>query len=112
MGHIKQESLFESKGKKHLISLELIQHVFKTVMGLFDDEQVEALSHWIDYREHYNFDDTYDTFYHNPEYVHKCEEYNWNGVKECINYNIAQKVKSFIQWMNMSIYYMIIFLSL
>ena len=47
MGHTKQESLLESKRKKHLISLELIQHIFKTVMGLFDHEQVEALYHWI-----------------------------------------------------------------
>ena len=55
MRHTKQESLLESKGKKHLISLELIKHVFKTVMGLFDDKQVEDLSHWIHYREYYNF---------------------------------------------------------
>ena len=101
MGHTEQESLFNSKGKKHHISLELIQHVFKIVMGPFDDEQVEALSHWIHYREHYNIDDMYDTFHHNPEYVHKCEKYKWNHAKECINPNIPQKVKSFIQWMNM-----------
>ena len=75
MGHTKQQSLLESKRKKHLISLEFIQHVFKTVMGLFDDEQEEDLSHWIHYRGHYNFDDMYDTFCHNPEHVHKCEEY-------------------------------------
>ena len=42
MGHTEQESLLKSKGKKHLISLELIQHVFKTVMGLFDDKQVNC----------------------------------------------------------------------
>ena len=44
MGHTQQESLLESK-EKHLISLELIQHVFKTVMGLFDDKQVDHLIH-------------------------------------------------------------------
>ena len=47
MGQTEQESLLKYKGKKHLISLELIQHVFKTVVGLFDDEhdeQVESLS--------------------------------------------------------------------
>ena len=37
--------------------MDLIQHVFKTVMGLFDDKQVEKLSHWIQYRGYYNFDD-------------------------------------------------------
>ena len=41
MGHTKQESHLKSKEKKPLISLDLIQHVFKTVMGLFDDKQVE-----------------------------------------------------------------------
>ena len=71
MRHTEQESLLKSKGKKHIISLELIQHVFKTVMGLFDDKQVEDLSHWIHYRGSYNFDDMYDTFHHNPENVHK-----------------------------------------
>ena len=42
----------------------------------------------------------YDTFFHNPEDVHKCEEYKWNGVKDYISPNTTQKVKSFIQWMN------------
>ena len=70
-------------------------------MGLFDDKQVEELSHWIHYRRYYNFDDMYDTFCRNPEDVPKCEEYKWNGVKDYISPNIAQKVKSFIQWMNL-----------
>ena len=43
----------------------------------------------------------YDTFHQNPEDVHKCEEYKWNDVKDYIIPNIAQKVKSFIQWMNL-----------
>ena len=84
-------------------------------MGLFDDEQVELLFHWIHYRGYYNFDDMYDTFCHNPEYVHKCKDYKWNGLKDCINPYIAQKVKSFIKRMNMKddiIYDMTIFLSL
>ena len=101
MGHTKQESLLESKGKQHLISLELIQHVFKTVTGLFDDEHVESLSHWRHYESYFNFDDLYDIFCHTPEYVHKCEDYKWNGIKVCISPNIARKVKSIIQWMNM-----------
>ena len=101
MAHTEKESILKSMGKKHHIPLELIQHVFKTVMGLFDDKQGEDLSHWIHYREYYNFDDMYDTFCHNPEDVHKCEEYKWNGEKDCISLNITQKVKSFIQWMNM-----------
>ena len=74
MGHTEQESLLKSKGKKHLISLELIQHVFKTVMGFFDYKQVEDLSYWIHFRGYYNFDDVYDTFCHNPENVQKHEE--------------------------------------
>ena len=70
-------------------------------MGLFDDEQVEVLSHWVHYRRYYNFDDMYDTFCHNPEYVHKCTEHRWNGAKQHIIPSIAPKVKSFIQWKNM-----------
>ena len=97
MGHTEQESILESKGNKHLISPGLIQHVFKTVMGFFDGKQVEDLSHWIHYRGYYNFDEMYDTFCHNPENVHKCEEYKWNGAKDYISPNIAQKLKSFIQ---------------
>ena len=47
----------------------------------FDDKQVEDLSHWIHYRGYYKFDDMYDTFHHNLEDVHKCEEHKWNGVR-------------------------------
>ena len=43
----------------------------------------------------------YDTFCHNPENVHKCEEYKWNIAKDYTSPNIVQKVKSLIQWMNM-----------
>ena len=74
--------------------MDLIQHVFKIVMGLFDDKQVEKLSHWIHYRGHYNFDDMYDTFHHNPEDVHKFEDYKWNGVKDYISSNIVHASSS------------------
>ena len=47
MGHTEQESHLKSKGKKPFISMDLIQYVFQTVMGLFNDEQLEKLSHWI-----------------------------------------------------------------
>ena len=37
MGHTEQESYLKSKGKQPFISMDLIQHVFQTVMGLFAD---------------------------------------------------------------------------
>ena len=51
MGHTEQESHPKSKGKEPLISMDFIQHVFQTVLGLFDDKQVEKLSHWIQYSD-------------------------------------------------------------
>ena len=101
MGHTKQELHLESKGNEPLISVDLIQHVFQTVMGLFDDKQVEKLSDWIQYRGYHNFDDIYDAFCNDPEDVHKYEDFKWNGAKDYIGSNVVQKVKSFIKWMNL-----------
>ena len=51
MGHTEQEPHLKSKSRKLLISMDLIQHVFQTVMGLTIDEQLEQLSYWIEYRD-------------------------------------------------------------
>ena len=50
MGHTEQESHLKSRGKKLFISMDLIHHVFQTFMGLFNDDQLEKLSHWIQYK--------------------------------------------------------------
>ena len=98
---MEQEPHLESKSRKLLISMDLIQHVFQTVMGLTIDEQLDWLSYWIEYRGYHSFDALYDCVHNNPENVHKSEDFKWNGVKDCICFNTVQKVKSFIQWMNL-----------
>ena len=97
MGPTEQESHLESKGKKVFIPVDLIQHIFQTVMGLFNDEQLENLYHWIQFRGYETFDDMYDGFHHNPEDVQKYEDFKWNGVKDYIGPNIVQKVKKLHQ---------------
>ena len=101
MGHTEQESHLESKGEEHFIPMHLIQHVFQTVMGLFNDGQFEKLSHWIQFRGYGTFDDMYDDFCHNPEDDHKYEDFEWNGVKDHIGPNIVLKIKGFTKWMNL-----------
>ena len=76
MRHTDQESHLESKGEKCFIPMDLIQHVFQTVMVLFNDEQLEKLSHWIHFRGYETFDDMYDDFRHNPEDVHSMKILN------------------------------------
>ena len=40
MAHTEQKSLHGSKGKKHPIPMELYQHVFDTVLGICQDDQL------------------------------------------------------------------------
>ena len=101
MGHTKQESHLESKGKKHPIPMDLIQHVFQIVMGLLNHGQLEKLSHWKQSRGYENFDEMYHDFHHNPEDIQKYGDFEWNGVKDHIGPNIVLKVKGFSKWMNL-----------
>ena len=43
MSHTKQNSFHGSKGKEHHIPMELYQHVFDTVLGIFQDDQLETI---------------------------------------------------------------------
>ena len=48
--HTKQKSFHRSKGKNHPIPMELYHHVFDTVLGIFEDDQLESIYNWISYR--------------------------------------------------------------
>ena len=100
MVHTEHKSLCGSKGKKHAIPMELTQHVFETVFSMWDDDQIESISHWVHYRGYLSFDDMYDQFCLNPENIEKYNEYKVNGVKEYLNSNITHKIKTFIKWMS------------
>ena len=80
--------------------MELLQYVFKTVLGMWNDDQIESFSHWVHYRGYFSFDDMYHHFHHNPDNIDKYDEYKVNGVKDHLNSNILHKIKTFFIWMS------------
>ena len=100
MVHTKHESLHGSKGKKHAIPMDLIQHVFKTVLGMWNNDHIESLSHWVHYGGYFSFNDMYDHLHCNSDNIDKYDEYKVNGVMDHLNSNIMHKIKMFIDWMS------------
>ena len=92
MAHAEQNFLHRSKGKKHPIPMELYHHVFDTVMGIFEDDQLEDIYNWISYRGFLNFNDLHKQYDHNPESIKQEGEYKLNGVQKHLNSNIIQKI--------------------
>ena len=95
MVHPEQKSLHRFKGKEHPIPMELFQHVFNTVLGIWEHEQLEPIYNWVYYRGFLNFNDIHQQYHHNPEDIKREEEYKANGVKDCLNSNIIQKITLF-----------------
>ena len=80
--------------------MEFLQHVFQTVLGIWDDDQLEFLSHWLYYKGHLSLNDMHEQYHHNPVKTEKHEENKVNGVKEYLTSNIMQKIKLFTIWMS------------
>ena len=80
--------------------MEIIQHVLKTVMGVMDNEQIRAFSHWMSYRGFYNFTDICDHLYHISEDIYNYAEYRVNGIKYQLKFNTMYKIEVFIKWMS------------
>ena len=68
------KSLQGSMGTKLSIPMEVLQHLLKTVMGILDDKEVESFSHWMSYRDFYNFTDTSDELYHISDNIQNYNE--------------------------------------
>ena len=75
--------------------MKLFQHVFKTILGIWEDEQLESIYNWVYYRGFLSFDDIYEQYCYDPEDIKKEEKYKVDGVKDCLNSNIIQKITLF-----------------
>ena len=100
MAHTKQKSLHRSKGKQHPIPMELYQHVSYTVLGIWQDEQLESICYWVSYRGFLSFNDIHEQYHYNSETTKKEGDYKVNGVQKSFNSNIIQMITLFTYCMS------------
>ena len=99
VGEIEQDSFFESKGKFQL----QLQDIFQTILRLTGPDQFDQLCQWMEYKQYLTIDDFYENSYNDPEKFETkgpATEYKWKGKVNHISPNVAQKLKSFVRWMN------------
>ena len=98
MGETKQDSFFESKEK----SEQQLQDIFQTIMRLTAPDQFDQLCQWMEYKQYLTIDDFFDNSCNDPEnFDNKCPatEHKWKGKLNHLSANVAQKLKSFVRWM-------------
>ena len=100
MVHTKHKSIHGSKGMKHSIPMEVLQHVLKTVLGARDDDQINSFSHWVSYRGYQDFDDVCEHLCCISDDLGKYAEYRVKGIKYHLNSNIIHKLEMFNNWMS------------
>ena len=99
MGGTVPDSFLETKEKFH----QQLQHVFQKTLKLINPDQFDQLCQWMEYRQFFIMDDILDTFHKDPDKLDikgPVTEYKWEGKMNHISPNVAQKVKSFVEWMN------------
>ena len=92
------DSFLETKEKFH----QQLQHVFQKTLKLIYPDQFDQLCQWMEYRQFFIMDDILDTFHKDPDKLDikgPVTEYKWKGKMNHISPNVAQKVKSFVEWM-------------
>ena len=98
MGETEQDSYPKSKEKFQ----QQLQDIFQTILKLTDPDQVDQLCQWMEYKQYRTIDDFYDNSCADPEkFDTKCPaiEYKWKGKINYLSANVAQKLKSFVKWM-------------
>ena len=98
MDEIVPDSFLETKEKFH----QQLQHVFQKTLKLINPDQFDQLCQWMEYRQFFIMDDILDTFHKDPDKLDikgPVTEYKWKGKMNHISPNVAQKVKSFVEWM-------------
>ena len=93
------DSFLETKEKFH----QQLQHVFQKTLKLINPDQFDQLCQWMEYRQFFIMDDILDSFHKDPDKLDikgPVTEYKWKGKMNHISPNVAQKVKSFVEWMN------------
>ena len=98
MGETKQESFFESKEKFQ----QQLQDIFQTIMRSTAPDQFDQLCQWMEYKQYLTIDDFFDNSCNDPEKFDTkgpATEYKWKGKMNHLSANVAQKLKSFVRWM-------------
>ena len=92
------DSFLETKEKFH----QQLQHVFQKTLKLINPDQFDQLCQWMEYKQFFIMEDILDTFHTDPDKLDikgPVTEYKWQGKMNHISPNVAQKVKSFVEWM-------------
>ena len=98
MGETEQDSFFESKEKFQ----QQLQDIFQTIMRLTAPDQFDQLCQWMEYKQYLTIDDFFDNSCNDPEKFDikgPATEYKWKGKMNHLSANVAQKLKSFVRWM-------------
>ena len=98
MGETEQDSFFESKAKFQ----QQLQDIFQTIMRLTAPDQFDQMCQWMEYKQYLTIDDFFDNSCNDPEKFDNkgpATEYKWKGKVNNLSANVAQKLKSFVRWM-------------
>ena len=98
MGEPEQDSYFKSKEKFQ----QQLQHIFQTTLRLTAPDQFDQLCQWMEYNQYLTIDDFFEHFYNDPgkfDSEGPATGYKWKGKMNHLSANVAQKLKSFVEWM-------------
>ena len=98
MGEPEQDSYFKSKEKFQ----QQLQHIFQTTLKLTRQDQFHQLCQWMEYNQYLTIDDFFENSCDDPEKFDindPATEYKWKGKMNYLSANVAQKLKSFVEWM-------------
>ena len=68
----------------------------------------DQLCQWMEYRQYRTIDDFYDDYHDDPEKLDiksPVAEYKWKRKMNHISANVAQKLKSFVKWIQQKLIY-------
>ena len=98
MGGTEQDSYHKSKEKFQ----HQLQYIFQTTLKLTRPDQFHQLCQWMEYNQYLTIDDFYHNSCDDPEKFDindPATEYKWKGKMNYLSANVAQKLKSFVEWM-------------
>ena len=98
MGGTEQDSYPKSKEKFQ----QQLQDIFQTALKLTAPDQFDQMCQWMEYKQYLTIDDFFDNSCNDPEKFDNkgpATEYKWKGKANHLSANVAQKLKSFVRWM-------------
>ena len=79
-------------------SMEVYQHVLKTVMDIQNEDEIESFSKWMNYRDYDNFTDLCADFYGILDHINDYRDYRVDGHKCSLKFHIMSIITMFISW--------------